>query len=377
MSCEKITLFIAVTLLVTSGYAVSQERNSAEEIFRWFPGGYYFGASHKALSELEKEECFEDFLHYFDAERGEQVKPLPERFAEGTVSMTSASIYSYEPGSLINSSLDTAGDSEDPGYDKDWSRIYVYRNADMARLFAEALEAGEFKDTGKRISGNPVCSFGSDYFSPVRKTVSQYYVIQPTPNELLLAESLSNLKRMFRTGGGLEYGFLDEDDHKELIHLLPELGSRWGARFRNTENRLHWDRAIRRGADTAYKERLQSWFEENPMYRISTHYLDERILFREIAYFESSAAAGSVSEEDALYAREVNTNYPVATQNYERQKINKTRTRRDGNMIIRELEYDDELIRMSVESREAMREWFERNLPEARKRLEQEEANKK
>ena len=378
MSCEKITLFIVLTLLVISGPAISQGKNSAEEIFRWFPGGYYSGASHTAWSELKKEELFEDFLLHVGGGAVDLVKPLPERFAEDLTCLTTATIYAIEPDSLLDSDSDDAGDKEDPSYDRDWSRIYVYRNADMARLLAEALEAGEFKDTGKRIAGNPVCTFGSDYLSLVRKTVSQYYVLLPTPDELLVAEeSPELLRRMFRTGKGLEYGFIDEDNHKELFHLLPEQGNYWAVRFKNTVNLVRMHRAIKAGLDSEYLERLKSQFEDEPLYLITTFHMDERILFRETAYFESSGAARRVSEDEVFNPRTVSTSFPAATQNYQRQKIKKTRIRREGNLIFREVEYDEELLKLRVEGRKALKIWAEKVLPEYRKQLEQEEANKK
>jgi len=378
--------FLLTIAILSNNSLVAQERLSTDEIFAWFPMGYYEQITHSDEAELAQQETYPIYKEKFDGVyRMFYFGDLPSSLQEGIESVTSAT--------LLRLRVSKYADAEDgrktalpgrPGRmgfaaqvgDKTvrlegaGDRLYVYRYADLDSLIKKALDAGEIEIAGTRIADRSVYRLRAKDYAGQE---NEYFAYATVTQELLVAGRAANLRAMVEAGLGHEMGLLNEPDNAELIEIVPELGQRWQVSGLRHQWKLLAEKMREAGADDArmadFEERH---LEKGERYFIQAWELGETILKKDISICGDEETARQYAEvKKSSYTRPLGNDRKLI--DYAAQMEKSIKIVIEGNTSVLTINYDDKLLQAAKDSREARKRAYE----EMRKKYLKEQEDKK
>ena len=368
---REVPLMVCVSLIVSVFLAVCapQDVPKAEDLLRWFPEGTYDAVSHIDIEKFRAlkggELVGERLSPAVMAERSGDSLPLS--FFKKYKSITLAHLVKYE---LAEDETEGEGGKAEEGRrerlapieisfeDADGNRVFrrfsesgadlfVFRFDDLEGLVKAAVKSGE-------ISATDILLYEVRIYSYISRDGEETYLYPADFEELLVASSLHDLKRMVEAGYGVSAAMIENPDFAEFEEAFPSLGCIWINRDSALRFRLQYRASHKLGAPEAllkvYMKKLDAVAS---MDILSWDFSDPMTEFWIRVYEDEETAEERYGEETANFVRAYTPRAGASPQAvaYLNDVRRKTSLRLEGRAVIIETIKDAELLEKEAELR--------------------------
>ena len=409
-----LTISIAILVLAVS-FSWSQESESAERIFKWFPQGTYLNMSHRNIPALTQGKAYPLFEQYVGADfnsliiGGDKDKKkkskkgvskrasnrialgihetgflfgintkLPKQFEEGLISSTHARLSVFETITSMeeleekqksgNNNQHTMimmaeATSDENGEGKishthimvdNGAGMNVHRFQDLQSNIKAALKAGTIKRVGKRIKGRPVYTFTNQEKG---NRSNDMYVWATEDNELLVCDDEKYLKEMIKAGYGDEMRLLDDEDYVDLIQIYPDLGGQWdlqasGKTRKQFEKEM--DKSKLSSEEIAQRKERN---EKTEILSINSWKVTDKLIRQKYNIFHTTEAAEAALNKDGnggLAGSFLDLQNIPESKEYQNMLKERTSKQVDGNVFSSTITYDERLFKAKDRANEAL-----------------------
>lgn len=363
-------LCTCIFVLSASVICTPQEKPLAEDFLKWFPEGKYDMYSH---ADFEK----------FNAARGDELLGLkltpklmaekaggilPITFMKSFKSVSSAHLVKYEP-------LDEVAEQNEDEQQHDRRRLspieisfvdqngkmvhrelhergrdlWVFRFFDLDRLIKSALKKGDISETGETAYNIKIYSYG-------RKDGTSTYLYPADIEELLVASSLEDLKRMIDAGYSASYSLVEDPSFKDFKEVFPALGCMWINRNSSLRYRTQYEEYKKLGAPEEILEKYRNQIESIPDHDILSYHFADHVTSKWIRIYADEEIAEKRYKEDTdgfLRGHTPRAGHSQKTIDFFNSVKSKTSFYLDGKAVVIETIQDEEYFQKQREMYES------------------------
>lgn len=398
-------LSIIFLVLILSGFSTSSddlkfnliasENMDLADILKYFPAGVYSILFHVEYDSINRASGSDAFYRVF----GTSAHPkrtinyfLPKELQKDLISYTWGEKMDIKI-TLFNKSLKVMhGDPtfpQQPGVTyanmyggKDYkykiaiasnsARMWIVRYFDLESKIATCLKKGTISENDTSINGRKV------YITKKSASMkNQYYLLPTVDQELLASQSLEVIEKMVAAQDGSEISLIEDDTYKLLSNYSQDLGHFWGVKGN-----------LQRAALRRYEEEKDEMKSEiiEACEIIKSHKIDEDIFTvfsvevtdevreMQLRQFDSSEIARK-NYEEMKTANVIKSNIAKEFYAFDNSKRKAAKVTLDGNNIITNVLFDKKLVKKSIDSQKAYREFMAEYM--AKKNADKDDVGKK
>lgn len=265
---------LILVLLVTGISSQVQEKPTADEVFNRLPLGSYGIIVHYDIQRFCAGKAYSKYSQHLQFPMNQIKKAnLPSILGEEYESVTSAKMVKSKVVNLKKKKGNQGGVSRIINNVGD--QLWIFRYSALEPLMEEAISAGKIVPTGLTIDSRMVYKLNT----PKNK---DNYLYATVTNELLIAGRIDSLEAMVNAGTGLDLNILDDGYMAEVIDYIPGFGDFWvlmPVRYGPMEQ---LERYRSEGRSEEVLKKVESYIEHNPLFRIHSWTIDNKVYFKEI-----------------------------------------------------------------------------------------------
>ena len=337
-------------LAILSSLCYGQEKYQIEDIFRYLPEGYYYAIQYTSLHDIKKADRLDEY-HILTRMDVGKMFPFLEDYTSDIEAVTLAVISNIEPGSLAESAHDIDEINKEESLPSGGTRITVLEIPNVTDIEKNLRAKG---DVTVKVTLRKIPVYSAKTKEPISRDI--YFACLVDEGYMLITSGIKYLRAMLKAGNGQSFSFLDGDDFKDLVTVLPDLGTYWEAKFYRPSGKVWLHTFLKRGESDRKIETLRKRIEKAPLLKVSTLYFDDEILEREYAVYASIADADDADPAGVFGSGNLILKNKDMTEHL-KYIDSKRKYSKEGNCLISEIEINKEYLDKEKEYTERMIEY--------------------